>query len=298
MQKPSYYISKKIKIKQGIIAAILSVTVYLLIAIIFGYLFYRLIILAVDFKDYLPQLFEKINFLKEKLEVAFKFLPNEFNFASLIETAITKLTITLGGYISSIAKFMPSFLLSSLVALVASCYIAKDFNRLLRFVKELCGKRITENFIRVKKIFFESVFKLIKGYLILSFLAYIVLTIGLLILRVKYAPIIAIFIALVDILPVIGVGTVMVPWAVISVFLGNYNFAVGITILYSILLLVRNFSEPKIIGGQIGINPLFTLLAIFIGFKIFGVIGLILFPITLIVVIRYYKDELEEGLSQ
>ena len=128
-------------------------------------------------------------------------------------------------------------------------------------------------------------------------MTYAELLLGLFLLKIKYAPFIALIIALVDVLPVIGTGTVMIPWAVLSVFLGNNRLALGLAVLYVIIVIVRNFLEPKIISTQIGMNPLFTLLAMFVGLKVLGFWGLILFPIILIVVIRYYKDEMQEGLS-
>lgn len=297
MQKPSYYLSRKFKIKQGILAAVLSGAVYLIAGFLIGFLIYRLILLFIDFKDYLPQLFEKFNNILIRFESIFETMPENFNVSGLIDNVISKVTLNIGGFISNLAKNMPSFFLSSIVAFVATCYIAKDFKGLSKFVKEICGRKITENVLKIKKILFESVFKLIKGYLILSLLTYIELTVGLLILKVKFAPLIAVLIATVDLLPVIGAGTVMVPWAVITAFLGNYGLGIGIVVLYLVVLLLRNFAEPKIIAGQIGINPLFTLLAMFVGLKLIGFLGLILFPIILIVVIRYYRDEDNQGLS-
>ena len=107
----------------------------------------------------------------------------------------------------------------------------------------------------------------------------------------------AVIIAFVDILPVIGTGTVLVPWAVILALIGNIKLAVSLAVLYIITVIVRNFLEPKIIGGQIGISSLFTLIFMFAGLKILGVLGLILFPIIFIVTVKYFKDEMEEGLS-
>ena len=110
------------------------------------------------------------------------------------------------------------------------------------------------------------------------------------ILKVKNAFLLAIIIAFVDILPVLGAGTILIPWAVFSAFFGNVPQAVGLALLYVLIILIRNFCEPKIIGSQIGINPLFTLIAMFTGLRLFSVAGLFLFPVILIVVIKFYKE--------
>ena len=122
------------------------------------------------------------------------------------------------------------------------------------------------------------------------------LLIGFIVLRIKYAPLLAALIAVIDILPVLGTGTVLVPWAAGELLLGNTAAGMGLAVLYGTITLVRNFAEPKIIGKQIGINPIFTLIAMFVGIKLLGIAGIFILPVTLIVVIEYYKnDRAEDG---
>ena len=116
---------------------------------------------------------------------------------------------------------------------------------------------------------------------------------GLYILRIKYAPLLAALISVIDILPVLGTGTVLVPWAAAELLARDTAAGIGLLVLYAVITVIRNFAEPKIIGKEMGINPLFTLLAMFIGLKLFGFAGILLLPITLIVVVKYYKDEME-----
>ena len=108
---------------------------------------------------------------------------------------------------------------------------------------------------------------------------------------------IALLIAIADLLPVIGTGTVLVPWAVISALLGNYFLSISLAVLFVVIVITRNFLEPKIIGNQIGVNSLFTLAVMFLGLRLLGVLGLVLFPIIFIVVIRYYKSEMSEEIA-
>lgn len=304
MQKPAKFISEKSGASKGIIAAILSVLVYLIVALIVVFLIYKSTRFLGGLTKFSTEFFEELSSIINDLKNRFSnIMPEEYNSAvddfskSMFERLTTQISGFVSRFLTKLAKSTPSFLFSSIVALVASCYIAKDFDGLLNFVRELCGKRISENLEKIKVILFQSGFKLLKGYLILAVLTYMQLLAGLLILKIKHAFVIAILISVVDILPVLGIGTVMVPWTVLAALWGNLPLAIGLAGLYIIVVIVRNFAEPKVIGTQIGVNPLFTLLAMFVGLKLLGVLGLFLFPIILIVVIKYYKNQMQEGLS-
>ncbi len=117
------------------------------------------------------------------------------------------------------------------------------------------------------------------------------LWIGLSVLKIKNAYLWALVIALIDFLPVLGTGAVMIPWAIYCALSGNTALAAGLAVLYLVITVVRNFVEPKIVSQQIGINPLFTLFSMYLGLKLFGGAGLVIFPIILIVTIKYYKEE-------
>lgn len=303
MQKPAGFLSKKTGIKKGRIASVLAAGIYLIIALLLLLLIYRIIIAISDLAGEMPLLFSYITKLFSRLEKSFKPFFEGLSpgmsaeiiavFRETLENLAVRITNSFSVFAADAAKATPSFLFSSIVALVASCYIAKDFDGLKNFFSSLCGEKVYSNIIKIKKIFSESVLKLLKGYLILTLITYAELLIGFLILRVKYAPLIALLVAFIDLLPVLGTGTVLIPWGLILISLGNTFSGFALLVLYILVILVRNFSEPKIIGKQMGINPLFTLVAMFIGLKLLGFWGLLLFPIILIVIIKYYKDEIE-----
>lgn len=127
----------------------------------------------------------------------------------------------------------------------------------------------------------------IKGYFkaqaILMIITFFTLAIGLNIINVRYNILIALGIALVDILPVLGSGIIMAPWSLISFMLGNNELGSGLAILYVILLVSRQFIEPYVLGKNIGIRPLYTFLATIIGSIIIGPIGIILGPLIAVI---------------
>ncbi len=303
MQRPARFIERKLKFSKSISAAILAAGVYILSAAIFLFLLYRIFALSTVLADSLPEFFSYITETTEKLEDTFyKYFENISPEASgeiigALKGSIGNITITVTNYISHtaavIAKNIPSFLFSSIVALVASCYIAKDYDGLNKFFKSLCPVRVYDNIIKIKLILSQSFLKLIKGYILLTTATYIQLTLGFWILGIKYALLLALIVAVIDLLPVLGTGTVLLPWGITLIAIGDSFKGFGILILYLIITVIRNFLEPKIIGRQIGINPLFTLLAMFIGLKIFGFWGIIILPVALIVTIKYYKNEME-----
>ena len=116
------------------------------------------------------------------------------------------------------------------------------------------------------------------------FITFTELCIGLTILRVDNAPVIAGIIAVIDIMPVLGTGGVVIPWTLISLVTGDFFRAIGLIIMYVIILVVRNIIEPKIVGSQVGLHPVITLASMFIGLHFFGIIGMFGFPVALSVI--------------
>lgn len=304
MQKPADKLSHKIPLSRQVCAAVLAAGVYFLAAGILSFLIYRLFALLGILVNELPEFF---SFFSSMYENFFEGLYNRFKklspeiaaeINSVLKAGLNKLTLNATGYISQVAaiitKGVPSFLFSSIVALVASCYIAKDYDRLNRFIKGILSENVYSNMLRIKSILKNCVLKLLKSYIILTLAAYLQLLLGFWILKIRYAPLLALIVALIDLLPVLGTGTVLIPWGIILIATNNSFTGFGLLIIYIITVIVRNFLEPKIIGGQIGINPLFTLLAMFIGLRLLGFWGIIIMPVILIVTYEYFKTETDK----
>lgn len=304
MQRPAKYISSKTGIKTGICAAV-SVSAAYTAATVVGVLLTGRAVLylyefAKDIPKYMVDLSSFFSDTRNSLENKLDDMPKDSinTVMSLLSSSAENIAASVTGFFSSaaagIAKSTPAFLVSSVVTVVASCYIAKDFEGLVKFLHSMISKRKYTVILKIKDILINSVFKFLKGYLLLMAITFAELLCGLLILRVKNAPLTALLIAFIDILPVLGTGTVLIPWALISIALGKTYLGAGLIIVYLIITVVRNFLEPRVIGGQIGINPLLTLLTMFIGLKLFGFVGMIITPIAFIVFIKFYKQEIEE----
>ncbi len=294
-QRPAVFISQSLKLPKPFCAVLLSAAIYIGVAGIFAFLIWRIVLSAVGIIDYLPNVFKQIASFFAELEAKLsEFLPSSFSFdfGNVATDFLNSATRLLTEIVKKTIKTAPSFLISSIVALVAGCYISKDFDGLSKFIKSLCKKDFYQKLLRVKSIFTQSVFKILKGYLILAVITFLELWLGLTLLKIKNAYIIAALIAVVDFLPVLGVSAVMVPWTVYLALTGNAALAAGLAVLNIAVVILRNFTEPKIVSQQIGINPLFTLFSMFLGLKLFGGVGLVLFPLILIVAVKYYKEEM------
>ena len=303
VQKPAKFISGKTRIKRKLAAAGLALAVFLLAAGLCVFLVLRISSGISNFAGEVSGYAEEISAFFEKIkkstELFFSDMPEELStladsfFKKASDTMISAVTGFVSDSAAYIAGRMPGILLSCIVSAVAACYIAADFPSLIRFARGVIGPRVYCNIRKVKEIFVTSVFKLGKGYAILMLMTFAELLAGFYLLGIKHALLLAALTAMIDILPVLGTGTVLVPWAAVLFILGDIGTAGGIIVLYAVITVIRNFAEPRIIGGQMGINPLFTLLAMFIGIKLFGVAGIFLLPVALIVTVKYYKDEME-----
>ena len=305
VQKPSRKIAEKTKIKKGITAAFLSAFLFIAAAIAVMLIFYSVSLAVKSFADDLPRLlnglknavllFEEyfLSSAKENSPELYEFLSNALDDG--LQNLASRLTGAISSKAANFAKSLPSFLFSILAALVASCYIAKDYDGLKAFFKSLCTEKIYRNIIKIKGIITGSILKLLRGYFFLMLITFSLLIIGFWIIGIKHTVVLSLIVAFVDILPVFGTGTVLLPWGIYELISKNGLRGIGIIALYAVITIVRNFSEPKIIGGQIGINPLFMLISMFVGLRLFGVFGLIAFPIALITVIKFYKADMEEN---
>ena len=141
----------------------------------------------------------------------------------------------------------------------------------------------------------EDTGKGVKGYIksqfILMGITFIILSVGFTIIDVSWAILIALGIAILDILPVIGSGIIMIPWSIISFIFGNTDMGIKLAVLYVSLAIIRQIIEPKIVGDQIGIRPLYTFFATILGSLILGPIGVILGPLIVVIISSIYRTK-------
>ncbi len=304
LQKPSKIAASKLKLETGTCAAILTAVTFILLIIALFLISWQAISaflkLSSSNSGILTSMGDRLLAMESALQEKIALLPERLssplkNFTkSSVDSIISKAGNVMSSLAAQIVKRMPAFLLSFIVTFVAGCYIAKDFEGLLRFTKGLIKPDRLKRLHIIKDIVINRVFRLILGYLVLMLITFIELLAGFLIIGIDNAFITALITAFLDLLPVLGTGIVIIPWAIFCFILGSVSKGIGLLVLYAIITIVRNLIEPKIIGKQIGITPLLTLLTIFLGLKLAGVAGMILLPLTVIVTFDFYRQQTNE----
>ena len=175
---------------------------------------------------------------------------------------------------------MPSVLLFIAVTVIAGFYFCVDRRGIEEGVMRLLPNSIRQKVPRWRQNIKRGSFRYLKAYLVLLLLTFAQLFLGFCILRVEYAFLLAALIALVDILPVFGVGTVLIPWAAVELLRRQLRLGIGLLILYGVVSLVHQVTEPKLVGKSLGLHPLLTLAAGYVGFQLFGVLGMALAPLV------------------
>lgn len=195
----------------------------------------------------------------------------------------------MAGQAPSMAANLSGFAVALVVFMMASYFITGDYPR-LRFELTERVPLVARDFCRsVKDIFMSAFGGYIKSQLILSTGVFLILAVGFLLMRQPYGLLLALGLAVLDFIPIIGAGTVMVPWAVVDMVLGQYSEAAALMTVWGVIVLFRRFAEPKVLGDQTGLSPILSLMGIYLGMKAGGVLGMVVGPLLLLVCINLAK---------
>ena len=202
---------------------------------------------------------------------------------------ISSLSGTAVSALSGAAVSIPGLFLKLVLLIISTFFIAIDYETIKAFlVRQLDDK--THNLLwEIKNYVGGTLWVCIRSYAIIMTLTFVELSIGLSIVKIEHAVIVALLIAVFDILPVLGTGGIMIPWTVLTAIQGDFRLSLGLLIIYIVITIIRNIIEPKIVGGQLGLHPVVTLSSMFAGAQLFGVIGLFGFPIGLSL-LRHLND--------
>ena len=202
---------------------------------------------------------------------------------NLVSSALSGVTNVLTGILSSAVLGLPSFLLFVFVTVISSFYFCFDISVFHGFVRRILPPKMSAALPEAKRRVMSVAGRYFRAYVLILFITFCQLFLGFGIMRVSYSFLLALVISFVDILPVLGVGSVLIPWAVFSFVSGRWHFGIGLLIIYGCVTVVRQIAEPKIVGGSIGLHPLATLASMYAGLKLLGVAGLIIGPVAAIV---------------
>lgn len=321
LQRPLGWLDKKTKNKMHSFWSI--VLVLLCVAIILGPVISIIAALFREIGNFISFLGEQLNdlptflvTLQNEILKAIKFLPDSIYtsvsenitqfFGNLInDFDVSKLGINMSSITSglsngisgvySVVKNIPSILISVVIGIIAWILFTKDYKKVVKFIKLQLPDKHKNLLSETKKIFSSTILKMCRAYGLIMFITFCENFLGLTILNLigvmknSYVFVIAICIAVFDILPVAGSGGILIPWSLIALVSGNVGQCVGLLILYAVITVIRQYIEPKIVGDSLGVNPLVTLAGLYFGLKLFGFMGMFIVPIC-VMTLKAFND--------
>ncbi|OXS55654.1 sporulation integral membrane protein YtvI [Cohnella sp. CIP 111063] len=250
------------------------------------------------FLDKMPSMLENANtYIRSLIEKAQTYsnngaapLPDQLeDWVSNITAALSQLSTKLSGVLFSFASGIPDFFIFFIVFLVAvylfSLSLPTMKSSFLSLFEEKSKLQVEEVLASLRR----SVFGFLRAQLLLSVITYILSFTGLLIIGTGYPLAIALVIVIVDILPVLGVGSALVPWAAFQIATGEMYTGIGLILLFLVITVVRRIVEPKILGDAVGIGALSALISLYVGYELVGIVGVFLGPIVVIVFMAMRK---------
>ena len=319
LQTPLRWIEKKTKHKHHAFWSILLVVLSILIIMFpLGLLIGAAVSKITEFVKYFMEQLSDIPTFLTTLETeivnTLKFLPDslyssvstsvhnfftplieDFDVSSInLDSLKTGVSSGLSGMVSFV-KNVPSIALGVVIGIIAWIFFTKDYDRLVHFIQLQLPDNKKNLLVEIKQVFSKTILKMIRAYGLIMLITFFELFLGFSILSLlgimnnSYYVFVAILIAIFDIMPVAGSGGILVPWAIVSVIMGNYKQAIGLMVMYAAITVIRQYIEPKIVGDSLGVHPLITLMGLYFGLKLFGFLGMFIVPIT-VMTLKAFND--------
>ena len=304
------FLNKKIKLNRKISSVLVVLIVFIALIALIVWGIFALIGEATNFLSGINEHFDKIyniskNFIEsidlEKFQLSDQVSEVIQNSTHNLLTEISNFIKNLLTGTLSLITSLPRVGITIIITVLATLFICMDRVYIMEQVKhhmpEVWVKKVGTH---IKEIISE-LGNYLKAQLILISITFCEVLIGMFILNllgfdIEYPLLAGLAVGVVDALPILGAGTVLTPWAIISAVNGNLSLAIALLVLYIIIIVVRQLIEPKIVSKQIGIHPIFTLLAMYTGFKLMGFLGLLAGPIAIIICKNIFKTLIEKGV--
>lgn len=320
--KPINAINKKIPIKRNILSVAFVLLVLGVLAAVFFFIGMEIFEKLKGFFEYVMSMFRNMSGLFNDIKLWIldftSFLPETVRsvlhenvslfFDNIIENGFSNISIdtgaidwsavlsTGGAVISGTVGQIPALIIAFVVTVISTVFITNDYDRIVNFFICQLSEHSAQKLVTGWRLGMSSLKKMFKAYCLIILFTTFELTVGFYILKFigvfesPYIIIIAFIIALIDIIPVLGTGTVLIPWAVYSFITGKIGLGIGLLIIYAVILVVRQIIEPKLVAGQVGLPPIVTIIAMYIGTKTLGVLGFFILPF-IVILIKVLNDE-------
>ena len=215
-----------------------------------------------------------------------------------VERLLARLLDAVGTGLSSIVLAVPDLFLFLIVTVIGSLYFAYDLEGVNAGILSRLPPRVGAWLVRFKDGALHSLLGYLRSYLILMGITFGLMSIGFVILRVEYALALALLVALLDALPVIGVGTVLLPWGAAALLMGDTYLGIGLIVLFAVNTVLRQLIEPKIIGDSLDVHPILSLILLYVLYRLFSLWGLLLLPVITVILQVILKKEETSAVAQ
>lgn len=296
------WLGKKLKVKKKFLSAFLIVFTLALIVLLFyglgSWIWKELMLLSEnapsmyrEMEKGFQQIGDDLNGILGSLpEVTragiYEMIENLDQSAGKIVSKISTPTVMAAG---NLAKRIPSILISVFVTLLSAYFLIAEREEVLEWAKKVVPKPIVKRMSLVTTNLKQAVGGYFKAQLKIMGVVFCLLCIGFGLIGVKFAILIALLVALLDFLPFFGTGTVLFPWAIYKFMVGNYKMAILLLVIYVVTQLVRQLLQPKLVADSVGLSPLLTLVLLFVGYKIGGVVAMIFAVPVGMILVNLYK---------
>ena len=290
-----HFLQRVCRIQKTIAAVCVVLLFYALVGVLLTLLGFRLVTGVKDIVLGLPEFYNlrvepllyqmggSISSFVERLDPAAASTVSAYlvNAGNAIESTVSSFSMAALKAATGYAFSVPGYLLNILITIIATVFLSSDFPRIKRFLLYQLPEE-KQTFLRnVRTHLGRTLGRYVRSYALILFITFTELSLGLALVGIDNPLLLALLIALFDILPVVGSGTILIPWVILSAVSGDYRTAIGLGIVYVIITVIRNIMEPKIIGEHVGLHPIVTLLAMVVGVYVFGGIGLLGLPLFL-----------------
>lgn len=302
-------LQKKLKLPKGLTAIIVIILIVGIVGGILGTVIWKLISELKTIYMQLPQIYQSavasVDKIINNLSAIYNAMPQDMQ--GMMDTVGDNIQSGISDFIQNnykpvvsgagnVAKSLPSIFIAIIVFILSLFFMISNGKQVKLVTKKIIPKKTGEKMVTVGSEIKKYLGGYVKAQLIIMSISFVIILIGLSVLKVPYSMLIALGIALLDALPFFGSGAVLIPWSVISLITSDFKMGIGMLIIYLSVIFTRQMIEPKIVSSNIGINPLFTLMSMYIGYKIFSIGGMIVGPILLMLVVSFYKAGAFDGL--
>lgn len=212
------------------------------------------------------------------------------SFGKMLDEMPTQISSVLLGFAGNAATAFPRFFLFILTYAISVLFISISYPQITDFLRRQIPPKWTSNAQKLGKDLKQTGIKWCKAQLKLIGVSFVILSISFFILGVPYGILFAVLIACIDALPVFGTGTVLIPWGIFALLSGDFQMGIGILLTYVLVSITHSIMEPRFVGAQLGLHPLVTLMAMYLGFRLIGVVGMVTFPLLFILVKQFHDS--------